>query len=74
MILEERKTYRIEVRQLKQAKSRPEGGPVCLECLDPISAETFYSLDGRHWMCANCLLSLLMEQRMEVVKTERPNG
>ncbi len=74
MVLEERRTYRVEMRQLRQAKDRPEGGPVCLECLDPVSGETFYSLDGRHWMCANCLLSLIVEKQMEVVQTEKPSG
>jgi len=74
MILEERKTYRVELRQLKEAKDRLEGGPFCLECLDPVLAETFYSLDGRHWMCASCLLSLIVEKQMEVVQTQKPAG
>ena len=74
MILEERRTYRVEVRQLEKAKNRPEEGPVCLGCLDPVLTETFYSLDGKRWMCASCLLSVIVNGQMEVVKTERPNG
>ena len=62
------------MRQMKAARDWSEGGPLCLECFDPIPGRTFYSLDGEHWMCANCLLSLIVEKQMEVVKTENPNG